>query len=474
SEPAAARKCGCVVLLPTVAFEMTVYSWSVDVWNPEDCHCGDSSPPPTFQVPPPPPHPPQYPGTAAEGKENIEVNFTQQCEEEFSATCSAAALAPELRDTILPAVMIHVPLFLVITATLVLVILIIITTCVIYRLRHCFLTPKGCPHAPSVRINGDLSSSKHSCLSRKSQRLRPPRKSILGIPVSLQLCPSNYSQHHHNHFYQSISSGSDTCSYTTSEATACHEQVHRIMPHMYRHTGTDSEEENMQLHSSPSAQPKPRTNAKPSFQPIKSTSILHHDYSNLPLVKRASTNFLQANFNPNNVLSQSSPITPGAHLVLPCASCGLFLPSNLPINSPLHSHSNFSSTPLTSGRRKNSYYMNDHHTEGSSPSPQERGLPPLPSRSPRFKAYFFPDWYHTNFQQKDKRAKLDRQQKGKTCQCNQNFNKNALEKSSQYIFNHECKGSSKGSNPITFDGNKHQDSNERKIKDSSYTGSNND
>ncbi|KAK4325192.1 hypothetical protein Pmani_004212 [Petrolisthes manimaculis] len=298
-------------------------------WDPSDqCECG-GPPPPTFMLPPPPrpPPPPEdspYP-----------YHVPESCEDP-PFTCPSFLGAREDHRPQTP----RAPLAVVLVSAATLVILVVMAAIIVCRLRGRGRTPKGCTELSGAIIYDDLPSAPSIVPARaatRGPRFKPvpvDGEEMMGMTMGVHLyTPEPRSHPPSEHLYQSISSGSETCSYSTSDATGQDGRA-LLRPHLARSVragggtlgDTDSEEE-----------------------PLAALAALGEPSDN-----------------------------------------------DTPSMSPAHSHSRYycpSAPPRTHspGSDYESVYYVGGMRRGRPATPQERGLPPLPSRTDRFRIYFSVD-----------------------------------------------------------------------------------
>nr|XP_027239122.1 uncharacterized protein LOC113830121 [Penaeus vannamei] len=307
---------------------MASSSWGDGEWDPGDCECG-GPPPPAFMVPPPP-RPPAFPGGPS--PESL-LGFgggdtADDCEGPF--TCPALLGAREDHRSPTP----RAPLAVVIVSAATLVVLVIVAAVIVCRLRGRGRSPKGCTELSGAIIYDDLPSAPSIVPARTRPRFKPvplDGEEVVGMTMGVHLyTPEPRSAAPSEHLYQSISSGSETCSYSTSEA-APHDGRSLLRP------------------------PHPRGGHCPS--PI----LADTDSEDEPL-------------GPGGVVPPSDNDTPNTSPNHSRYYCPSAPPHRL---SPAGSGSDYESVYYVGGIRRERPL-----------TPQERGLPPLPSRTDRFRIYF--------------------------------------------------------------------------------------
>ncbi|XP_071550088.1 uncharacterized protein [Panulirus ornatus] len=310
-------------LPPDIALEnyvqvasMAGHSWADGEWDPGECECG-GSPPPTFMLPPPPP-PPTPP----------DASPRHHCQGP-AITCPSLLGARE--DQRSPSV--RAPLAVVIVSAATLFVLVIVAAIIVCsRVRGRGRSPKGCTELSGAIIYDDLPSAPTIVPARTRPRCKPvpvDGGEMMGMTMgghlyTAQPCSNPPSEH----LYQSISSGSETCSYSTSEA-AGQEGRALLRPSYPRGVRT--------------ATPADTDSEEESLAPM---GVLGH----------ASDN--------------DTPSVSPAHSRYYCASAP-------PCTSSPGSGSDYESVYYVGGTRR-----------GRPLTPQQRGLPLLPSRTDRFRIYF--------------------------------------------------------------------------------------
>ncbi|KAK8378677.1 hypothetical protein O3P69_009405 [Scylla paramamosain] len=221
------------------------------------------------------------------------------------------------------------PLAVVVVSAATLVVLVVVAAVIVCRLRGRGRAPKGCTELSGAIIYDDLPSAPSIVPARARTRFKPVPVDgeMVGMTMGVHLyTPEPRSNAPSEHLYQSISSGSETCSYSTSEAAAHDGRAllrgarHPPRVHAATLTDTDSEEE-------------------------------------------------------------------------PLAALGVLDPSDTDTPSPSPAHVRYycpSAPPLTRspGPDYESVYYVGGARRGRPHTPQQRGLPPLPSRTDRFRTYF--------------------------------------------------------------------------------------
>ncbi|XP_071550087.1 uncharacterized protein [Panulirus ornatus] len=296
---------------------MAGHSWADGEWDPGECECG-GSPPPTFTLPPPPPPPTPTPPDAAPRHHCQGPAFT----------CPSLLGARE--DQRSPSV--RAPLAVVIVSAATLLVLVIVAAIIVCRVRGRGRSPKGCTELSGAIIYDDLPSAPTIVPARTRPRFKPvpvDGGEMMGMTMGGRLYTAHpRSNPPSEHLYQSISSGSETCSYSTSEA----------------------------------AGQEGRALLRPSHPRSVRTAA------------PADTDSEEESLAPIGVLGQASdndtPSVSPAHSRYYCASAP-------PCTSSPGSGSDYESVYYVGGTRR-----------GRPLTPQQRGLPLLPSRTDRFRIYF--------------------------------------------------------------------------------------
>ncbi|XP_045615893.1 uncharacterized protein [Procambarus clarkii] len=294
-------------------------TWGDSEWGDlTDCECGGPSPP-TFMLPPPP-RPPPPPDAPNEDLGDCEGPFT--CPSLLGAREDQRPTAG------------RAPMAVVIVSAATLVVLVLVAAIIVCRLRGRGRTPKGCTELSGAIIYDDLPSAPTIVPARTRPRFKPvpiDGEEMMGMTMGVHLyTPEPRSNPPSEHLYQSISSGSETCSYSTSDAAGQDGRALLRPPH--------------------------------------------------PRGVRASTTLADTD-------SEEEPLAPIGILGDPSDN-------DTPSMSPAHSRYYCASAPpLTSspGSDYESVYYVGGMRRGRPPTPQERGLPPLPSRTDRFRIYFSVD-----------------------------------------------------------------------------------
>lgn len=293
--------------------------WGAEWGEPNECDCG-GPPPPTFSLPPPPRPPPPPDAPYSPPGECSNPPFT----------CPSLLGA---REDQRPGGGTRAPVAVVVVSAATLVVLVVVAAVIVCRLRGRGRAPKGCTELSGAIIYDDLPSAPSLVPSRSRPRFKPVpvdgEEMMMGMTMGVHLyTPEPRSNAPSEHLYQSISSGSETCSYSTSEAAG---QDGRALLRGARHA------------------PRVRT----------ATALTDTDSEEEPLA----------------------------------ALAGLGEPSDTDTPSPSPAHVRYycpSAPPLSRspGPDYESVYYVGGVRRGRPPTPQQRGLPPLPSRTDRFRTYF--------------------------------------------------------------------------------------
>lgn len=370
--------------------------WSnsgMEDWDFEDfgdCECG-GPPPPTFMIPPPPRPPGPLPDA---------LGVLQDLGEEIiSGMCPASMILatedpkPSSAEAPIMAVIISACAFVVV----------IVVACIVFRYRSRLKSSKPSSDADGTIIANDLAFSS----SQPQTGFKPVavvRPEDLGLHVGLHhYTPEPHSSSASEHLYQSISSGSETYSYSTSDSTyqnqgcslsamspcqrSCYQlpgsrraaAAHQRQP-SHRHHQVGAKPENKD--------PSPQTVA-PQLPPRTDLNVISltmhcHTPSSCNSTLQSQTHHhvhcLPANLKTNNTIYScyTSQVTPcyTPHHTLCCALThqGNYYPSQNDQAPDSESDSIFK----ISGR----------HNDRPPSFLAERGLPPLPSRVESFRNHF--------------------------------------------------------------------------------------
>ncbi|XP_063844770.1 uncharacterized protein LOC135091245 [Scylla paramamosain] len=171
-----------------------------------ECDC--AGPPPSFTLPPPPRPPP-----------SPEQPYHAPGDCEAPLTCPSILGA---REDQRPGGT-RAPLAVVVVSAATLVVLVVVAAVIVCRLRGRGRAPKGCTELSGAIIYDDLPSAPSIVPARARTRFKPVPVDgeMVGMTMGVHLyTPEPRSNAPSEHLYQSISSGSETCSYSTSEAAA--------------------------------------------------------------------------------------------------------------------------------------------------------------------------------------------------------------------------------------------------------------
>ncbi|XP_068222968.1 uncharacterized protein [Palaemon carinicauda] len=327
---------------------METSRWGEPEWDPGDCECG-GPPPPEFMVPPPPRPPPFYP--------MIEDDFFQVVEDECDDTLSCPALLGA-RDQRPPPSKAHLAVVIVSASTL--VILILVAAVILCRIRGRGRAAKGCTELSGAIIYDDLPSAPSIVPARTRPRFKPvpiDSEEVMGMTMGVHLyTPEPRSHPPSEHLYQSISSGSETCSYSTSEATG---QDGRALLRLHHHRAGGG-----------------GGGMGGGMGGGGGMGVGGVDGG----IGRCSPSLVDTDSEDEHLASQG---------ILMGVS-----DNDTPSTSPARSRYYCSSAPppQTSSSPRSSDYESVYYVggirRGRPPTPQERGLPPLPSRTDRFRMYF--------------------------------------------------------------------------------------
>ncbi|CAL4147600.1 unnamed protein product [Meganyctiphanes norvegica] len=338
--------------------------WEIMEW---DCECGGPLPP-VFNLPPPP-KPPPLPDVYG-----ILQDFgTDLTDCEFPWTCPVYHPGGGIHEDYRTA-SVEAPLAVVIISAVILLLLVLIPVIVICRMRCNKRSSKSCTDISGAIIYDDLPSAPSyvPARTRANSRLKPMnirRDEAFSNHLGLHLyTPEPRSRPTSEHFYQSISSGSDTCSYSNSEVI--HRNGHLMMP------------------ASPYQRPSsnlPNDDDDSEMEPLAPSNI-GEDSDGTPVRTARYTPRQKLNHSPCHVPRQSPGYTPNR------------TPNRTPLHSPYCSpehqrHPYHPSAPQRSPSPSDDsvYYVTSSLHGGRPMTPQERGLPPLPSRSDKFRIYFSTD-----------------------------------------------------------------------------------
>ncbi|KAK7023702.1 hypothetical protein SK128_005260 [Halocaridina rubra] len=208
------------------------------------------------------------------------------------------------------------------------------------KLRGRGRAPKGCTERSVAIIYDDLPSAPSIVPSRTRPRFKPvpiDSEEVMGMTMGVHLytTPETRSHPPSEHLYQSIFSGSEMCSYSTSDAMGQDGRALLCLPHN-RGGGSRGRRGTPTLVDTDSEE-----------EPLASQGML---------------------------LGASDNDTPST---LPSRSW--YYCSSAPPPPP--------PSPRSSSDYESIYYVGGMR-RGWPPTPQERGLPPLPSRTDRFRRYF--------------------------------------------------------------------------------------
>ncbi|CAL4060946.1 unnamed protein product [Meganyctiphanes norvegica] len=409
---------------------MDDFGWEPGEWG-DDCeYCGGPGPPPLFNLPPPPRPPASLPDEYGV-LQDLGALYAD-CES-YQWTCPALYGAREAD----PVSSEQFPIAVIIVTAATLVAVILVAAMIVIKVKCGGRSSKSCTQLGGAIIYDDLPTVNNQARHHLHHQFKPitqSRDSPHGLTMGLHLyTPEPHSRPESEHLYQSISSGSETCSYSTGDAVPP-SHCHRPSPltHSYSETiMVPREALPSALNIYSEAQPQP------TLLPHNELPFDPHNVLNTENTSDFTESFMSRRVGPDSPLCISPCQSPthvnqmiqchpmrnmscqSPHPIVEVTQCHTMRhspchsPVHIPCHSPMHSgiQSPCSSTnyeapyyfSIASGSVKSikspsspgssMYYVSGCNNRANSrpTTPQERGLPPLPSRSDRFRNYFSTD-----------------------------------------------------------------------------------